>query len=276
MRHVRLAVSLVLLPLLSSCGRGDIGGSDLWDRSTIHRAAKAKKLVVLMEAEFKPFTYKEDGVLKGFDVDLGKALADELKVDVEYRERAFDLLANELIQGKGDLVISGVTATPERALSCSFSEPYYLTRTIALLGVPRADGVKSLADLNAAGRKVVAQGASTGQYAAQKHLPKAELLTFGSESECVLQVVQGRADAFIYDEWQVREHARRNPGTTRVLPETLSIEPYAIECRKGDPDTLGWVNLVLEAMKLDGRLAELYAKHLPGIDIHAGLGFVKK
>src|SRR5947207_4561143 len=57
MRHVRLAVSLVLLPLLSSCGRGDIGGSDLWDRSTIHRAAKAKKLVVLMEAEFKPFTY---------------------------------------------------------------------------------------------------------------------------------------------------------------------------------------------------------------------------
>jgi polar amino acid transport system substrate-binding protein len=277
MTRPRFVAALSLLVIaLAACGRSEVGGSDLWERSAIHKAKKAGKLVVLMEALFKPFTYKDAGELKGFDVDLARELAKEMKVNVEFRERDFNLLANELLQGKGDLVISGITATPERALEASFSEPYYLTRTIALLGVPRADGVNSVADLDAPGRKIVVQGGSTGQYAVEKHMPKAQLLKFDDETQCILEVVQGRADAFIYDEWQIREHARVNPGKTRVLAETLSVEPYAIECRKGDPDTIDWLNLALEGMKRDGRLAALYAKHLPGIEIHAGLGFVKK
>jgi polar amino acid transport system substrate-binding protein len=276
MNCTRSLASLALLFTLAACGRGDVGGSDLWERSAIHKAKKAGKLVVLMEAQFKPFTYKEAGELKGFDVELGRELAKEMKVEAEFRERDFNLLANELLQGKGDLVISGITATPERSLEASFSEPYYLTRTIALLGVPKADGVKAIADLDAPGRRIVVQGGSTGQYAVEKHMPKAQLAKFDDETACVLEVVQGRADAFIYDEWQVREHARVNPGATRVLAETLSVEPYAIECRKGDPDTVEWLNLVIESMKRDGRLAALYAKHLPGIEIHTGLGFVKK
>src|SRR5262245_16671419 len=158
MTRPRLVASLALSLLiagLASCGRGDVGQSDLWERSAIHKAKKAGKLVVLMEALFKPFTYKDAGELKGFDVDLARELAKDMKVEVEFREREFSLLANELLQGKGDLVISGITATPERALEASFSEPYYLTRTIALLGVPRADDVRSVADLDAPGRKVV-------------------------------------------------------------------------------------------------------------------------
>src|SRR5438105_14544322 len=117
MKHRRLLARLVPLlafASLTACGRADLGGSDLWERSAIHKAKKAGKLVVLMEALFKPFTYKDAGELKGFDVDLAKELAKEMKVEVEFRERAFDLLANELLQGKGDLVISGITATPER------------------------------------------------------------------------------------------------------------------------------------------------------------------
>jgi len=264
-----VAVCLAVALLAPACGRRDPGGgsADLWATSTIKQAKDRGKLVVLMEAQFKPFTYKEAGELKGFDVDLGREIAAELKVDVEFRERAFDLLAGELVEGKGDLVISGVTATPYRALTCAFSEPYFLTRTIALVSTKRAGDVKSLADLNAPSRRIIAQSGSTGQVAAKRHLPKAELATLDTESLCALEVAQGRADAFVYDEYQVREQAKQHPGTTRVLDETLSIEPYAIELRRGDPESRDWLNLLIQLMKRDGRLAALYAKHLPGIPV---------
>lgn len=262
-----LALALALAPL-ASCGRRDGGPGgvpDLWQRATIKQARDRGKLIVLMEAAFRPFTWKEAGELKGFDVDLGREIAKDLGVPIEFREREFGLLATDLIQGNGDLVISGITVTPERALECSFSEPYFLTRTVALLAKPRADGVRTIKDLDRPERRIIAQKSSTGENAAKRHLPNARLDTMGSEDLCALEVVQGRADAFIYDEWQVRAHAAAHPDTARVLDETLSVEPYAIECRKGDPETIAWLNLVLATMRRDGRLAALYEKHLPGI-----------
>ena len=267
----RIAVGFVSLVALAACSRKqEAGGSaDLWASSTIHRAHQNGKLVVLMEAEFKPFTYKEAGQLKGFDVDLGREIAKEMKIEVEFRERAFDLLAGELVQGKGDLIISGITMTPQRALECAFTDPYFLTRTIALLAKPRADGVKTLKDLDDPGRKVVAQKASTGENAVKAHLPKATLVTFDTEELCALEVAQGRADAFVYDEFQVKAQAKEHPDSTRVLEEPLSVEPYGIELRRGDPESRDWLNMLLAIMKRDGRIEALYKKHLPGVAVPA-------
>lgn len=261
-------IAFVLLAV-GGCGRRDeAGGSTaLWESSTIQQASRRGKLVVLMEAQFKPFTYKEKGELMGFDVDLGRELAKEMNVPVEFRERNFDLLAAELIQGKGDLVISGITMTPRRALECAFTEPYFLTRTFPLLAKPRADGVRTLADLDDPARRVVVQKGSTGETAVRQHLPRATLATFDTEDLCALEVAQGRADAFIYDEYQVRTQQREHPETTRVLDVSLSVEPYAIELRRGDPESRDWLNLVLSIMKRDGRIEALYRKHLPGIAV---------
>jgi polar amino acid transport system substrate-binding protein len=265
-RLVVLAASLVLFP---ACGKKETAGGspDLWASSMIQQVTQRRKLVVLMEAEFRPFTYKDKGELKGFDVDLAREIARELKVDVEFRERGFDLLPAELIQGKGDLIISGVTMTPERALSCAFTEPYFFTKTISLLAKPRADGVRTIADLNDASHRIVVQKGSTGENAVKAHLPAATLSTFDREDLCALEVAQGRADAFIYDEFQVRTQAREHAATTRVLDEQLSVEPYAIELRRGDPESRDWLNMLLSIMKRDGRLEALYAKHLPGVEV---------
>ena len=260
---------LLLAVTLAGCGsRETVGGTpDLWESSMISQAKKRGKLVVLMEAQFKPFTYKQAGELMGFDVDLAREIAKELKVDVEFRERGFDFLAAELIQGKGDVIVSGITMTPERALECAFTEPYFVTKTIALLAKPRADAVKTIADLNDPGHRVVVQKGSTGENSVKRHLPKTTLSTFDTEDLCALEVAQGRADAFIYDEFQVRTQAREHAATTRVLDEQLSVEPYAIELRRGDPESRDWLNMLLSIMKRDGRLEALYAKHLPGVEV---------
>jgi polar amino acid transport system substrate-binding protein len=122
-------------------------------------------------------------------------------------------------------------------------------------------------DLDDPARSIVVQKGSTGETAVRRNLPRAKLTTLDTETLCALEVAQGRVDAFVYDEYQVRAHHEVHPNDTRVVDETLSVEPYGIECRKGEPDTLAWLNLVLATMKRDGRIAALYAKHLPGIPV---------
>jgi ABC-type amino acid transport substrate-binding protein len=77
-------------------------------------------------------------------------------------------------------------------------------------------------------------------------------------------VAQGGADAFLYDEMQIRQHHGDNPRSTRVLDEELAREPYAIACRAGDLATARWIDTVLDLMRRDGRLDALHQKWFPG------------
>ncbi len=264
-----IAPLLALLPFLAGvaagCRREASGTGDAWTGSAIHQAKERGTLRVLTEATFHPFEFKdEQGDLVGFDVDLAKEIGKEANLPVEFRDKKFDELQGELDRGQGDFLISGMTVTGERGLTVTFTRPYFLTRTLTLLAVPRADGVRKVADLDDPARRVVAKLGTTGENAARKRLPRAQIDTLGEDTHCALQVAQGRADAFIYDEMQVRRYAADNPTTTRVLEEAVTTEPYAIACRAGDLATAHWIDTVLDLIRRDGRLDAIYAKWFPG------------
>ena len=112
---------------------------------------------------------------------------------------------------------------------------------------------------------MVAKLGTTGETAARRRLPRAQVDTLGEDTHCALQVAQGKADAFIYDEMQVRRYAADNPATTRVLEDAVTVEPYAIACRAADLVTVHWLDTVLDLLRRDGRLDALYHKHFPGL-----------
>jgi polar amino acid transport system substrate-binding protein len=256
--HALLLGALALLP--AACGREEGGAA-------IAKARERGRLVVLTEVGFPYFgTRDERGELTGFDMDLAREMGKELGVPVEFRDRKFDLLFGELQRGAGDVVVSGVTVTESRRREVDFSEPYFLTRTLPLLARPRADDVKTVSDLDAPGRRVVAKSGTTGHEAAKERLRSATLYTLDQENLCALEVAQGRADAFVYDEIQVRLYAREHAGTTRVLEEQMTVEPYAVACRRGDRETVAWVDGFLARARKDGRIDALIRKHLPGIE----------
>ena len=256
-----LSVVLVTLLLLSGCG-GPSASSNLWESSTINEAKARGKLVIAMEAEFRPFEYIDDsGELVGFDVDFGRIIGQEMKVPVEFVNVKWDSIMPSLLTRKADLIISGMTATPERALRVSYSDPYFHTITCLLVSTQRAPGVKGIADLNAPGRVVVCKQGTTGHIAAEKRCPKAKIVSYGAEADAALEVAVGRADAFLYDLRAIENHHAQHPDTTYVVRVPVSVEPYAIACRKGDPDTVAWLNLLIHHMRRDGRLEELYAKY---------------
>ena len=215
-------------------------------------------LRVGMELQFPPFEMRdENGQPAGVSVDLAQALGAHLGRAVEIKNLPFDGLIPALKTGGIDLILSSMTATPERAGSIDFSEPY-LKNGLCLLVSTKSD-VQSAADLNRAGRVIAVKKATTGHLYAAQNCKQARVLVLDKEASCVLEVAQGKADAFIYDQIGILENWRRNRETTRPLLQPFREESWAIGLRKGGDELRGKVNGFLAEFRESGgfdRLAE--------------------
>ncbi|MEI7864585.1 MAG: transporter substrate-binding domain-containing protein, partial [Chthoniobacterales bacterium] len=161
---------------------------------------------------------------------------------------------------KIDLIISSMTATPERAKAVAFSDPYLTTGLGAL--VPRAGSASDLASLDQAGNTIVVRQGTTGEMFSRQSIKRARILTLEKENACVLEVVQGKADAFIYDQMSVFQNARRNPETTRALLAPLQTESWAVALRLDENELRSSVNTFLQEFRSEGGFDRLADKYL--------------
>ena len=216
----------------------------------------AEPLRVGMELSYPPFeTTDPQGRPAGVSVKLAEALGAHLGRQVVIENIAFDGLIPALKAGNVDCVISSMTATPERARSIAFSEPYVKTG-LALL-IAEASPVLSAADLDMPGRVVAVKQGTTGQQWAAASLTKAQLLVLDTEAAAVLEVLQGRADAFIYDSMSVFKNHRRHPRQTRAALAPFREESWAVGLRQGNDELRRQVNEFLESFRADGGFEKL-------------------
>lgn len=242
---------------VAACGQAPVASD-----ATLATARERGHLIVALEPEFKPFEYvDEKGDLVGFDVDLARAIAGDLGIGVEFRSVEWESILPSLLTGESDLIISGMTATEERAQKVAFTRPYHRTITCLLVSSTRASGLATFEDLDEAGRIVTVKEGTTGDTTARARLQKATIKAFPSELAAAQEVATGMADAFLYDLVSIRNHHERSPSTTYVLDTPVTTEPYAIACRRGEPDTVRRLDAILEAMEADGRLDALHTKH---------------
>lgn len=130
-------------------------------------------------------------------IDLAKDLGSYLKRPVKIENIAWDGLIPSLETGKVDAVISSMTITEDRKKTVDFSDPY--AHSYLALLVNKNSSVSSSADLNKKGIVVDVKKGTTGNVYADKNLTNATVNALTSENACVTEVVQGKADAFIYD-----------------------------------------------------------------------------
>ena len=224
-------------------------------------AADPAPLRVGMDLSYPPFeTIGPDGQPAGVSVELGQALADHLGRPLIIENIPFTGLIPALKSGKIDVIVSSMTSSPERAKTVTFSDPYLTTGLGALL--PAASTAQGLDDLDQPGRAVVVRQGTTGEVFARANLRQARVLTLDKESACVLEVTQGKADAFIYDQMSVFQNAKRNPRTTRALLSPLQTESWAIALRQGNDELLARVNAFLAKVRTDGGFDRLSEKYL--------------
>jgi polar amino acid transport system substrate-binding protein len=219
------------------------------------------ELVVGSELSYPPFEMTdENNQPAGIGIELAHALAAALHKKLVIQNIEFTGLIPALKTGKIDLIISSMTANEERAKSIDFSDPYMHTGICMLVGAH--SDVQTVEDLNKPGRKVVVKDGTTGFLYARDHLPKAELLPISEEAACVLEVIQGKADAFIYDQMSIYQFHQRNPQTTRAILKPFQQENWAIGIRKGNDDLRKQVNAFLADFKAKHGLEQLGEKYL--------------
>jgi len=217
-------------------------------------------LVVGMELSYPPFEMTDAaGKPSGISVEIAEALAKELGTTVRIENIGYDGLIPALKTGKIDCIISSMTATAERARSVDFSDAYLKTGLSLLVGAKSP--VQKIDDLNVAGRTVAVKKGTTGHQYAVAHLPKAKLLVLDKESAAVLEVSQGKAEAFIYDEMSVFRNHQRNLGTTRAILHPFKEESWAIAVRKGNAALLKQINAFLAKYRQQGGFERLGDKH---------------
>jgi polar amino acid transport system substrate-binding protein len=239
---------------------------DIAKASAIEEILKRGKLLVGLEAGYQPFEMQDEkGNIVGFDVDmayeLGKAIfgkGGEKKVVI--MNTAWDGIIPSLMTHKYDIIMAGMTVLQSRNLKVNFCEPYYYIGQSLLINKKDKGKYKSYKDLNKKGIIITSKLGVTGGFTAERLMPKAELKLFKTEAEGALQVANGLADAYIYDEPQVRVFAAKYKDTTMGLFEPLTYEPLAWAIRKGDPDFLNFLNNFLSQVRGDGRWEQIKQK----------------
>ncbi|MDG4555584.1 MAG: transporter substrate-binding domain-containing protein [Candidatus Competibacter sp.] len=256
---VALGVSLGLLLALSSApARADV----------LDDIKKRGELTVCLEPAYMPFEITDKrGQIIGFDPDLAALMAEALKVKLTLSSTAWDGIIPALVTNKCDIIMSGMTITKERAETIDFSKPYMVIGQTVLLRKELADKVKSYKDLNKPKYKIASKLGTTGEIAAKKYLPKATYLSFETEAEGVMEVVNGKADAFVYDSpYNAVAIGQRGEGKLVFLDQPFTDEPLGWGVRKGNPEFIKWLNGFLAKVKQDGAYDKLYQKWFKSTD----------
>jgi len=215
-----------------------------------------------MELTYPPFEMIEaDGTPSGVGVEMARALAESLGRPLKIENIAFDGLIIALKSGRVDLVISSMTANDERRRSIDFSDPYVSTGLSLLVG--KDSDISGIDDLKTGRNRVVVKLGTTGETYANTHLTNASIGVLEEDIACVLEVAQGKADAFIYDQLSIYNHQKKHQGTTRALLTPFQKEVWAVGIRKGNDALKEKVDSFLAEFRKDGgfdRLAEKYLK----------------
>lgn len=219
---------------------------------------EAGVLVVGTEGTYRPFSFHEDGSgdLTGYDVEVIRAVAEELGVEVRFEETQWDAIFAGLEAGRFDVIANQVSITPEREAAYTFSEPYTYSPGVIVVR-EGDDSIGSFADLDG---KTTAQSLTSNWYTlAEENGATVEAVE--GWAQAVALVEQGRVDATINDGLTFLDYKKQTGAAGLVVAaETDDVSRSAFTFRSGSTSLADAVNDALAALAADGTLAEISAE----------------
>jgi polar amino acid transport system substrate-binding protein len=207
--------------------------------------------------------------LMGFDIDVGIEMAKALGVKAVFVDTSWPSIIPALNLGRFDIIFGGMSVTEARKEKVDFADPFMTVGQTVLLNAKHEETVQSYEDLNDPGFVVVSKPGTTGEEAVQRLIPKAAYETADTEIEGAMRVLEGTADAFVYDFPFNAVFRALHPSNELVfLDEPFTEEPIAWAIRKNDPDFMTFLNEFLTRLKADGRFDQIYFKWFLSSDWH--------
>ena len=226
------------------------------------------------EGAYPPFNYYDsDNNLIGFDVDIAKALCEEMNAECTFVAQDWDGIIPALRANKFDAIIASMSITPERDEVVDFTDKYYNT--------PPAIAVLKDSELTEATPEALAdiimgaQSSTTHANFAEKHFAETELRRYGTPEEYKLDLASGRIDAAIDDVVVLSDWINSEDGACCKILTTLTPDPEingpgaGIAIREGEDELKEKFNAAIDAIRANGTYDEIQKKYFD-FDVYGG------
>ena len=229
--------ALVALPSFAQQATQALAGE------SVIEGIKERGVIKIGLSLFVPWSMRaKNGDLIGFELDVGRKLAEDMGVEVEFVETAWDGIIPALVSGKFDVIISGMSWTPQRNLTVNFSEPYAYSGLKILANKKLTEGL-TIKDLNDPKVIFSARRGATPATVIAAMFPDATLLQFDEDGAAAQEVLNGNAWATMSSEPTPSREARNHPDDLYVMEGPMFDQRgEGFVYRKGDPDATNYFN----------------------------------
>ncbi|CAH0418321.1 transporter substrate-binding domain-containing protein [Periweissella ghanensis] len=249
--------------LLAGCANG---GKNATGKDTNYKSELVKRgsLTIGLEGTFAPYSYRDNGKLTGFEVELGQDIAKKIGVKPVFVPTKWDSLIAGLGSGRYDVILNNINKTPQRAKVYAFADPYIYSRYVL---ISRSDekGLKTLASIK--GKKLV-EGTGTDNFnVATKY--GATVVPNGDFPTALGLIRQDRVAATINSREAFLAYAKSNPTSDlKYVDLSKTLAPTAVQpmLNKQSPKLLAKVSAAIKELRQDGTLTKLSEKYF-GSDI---------
>jgi ABC-type amino acid transport substrate-binding protein len=225
------------------------------------------QLRVGVSPDYPPIAFKEDGELRGVEIDLARQLAADFDVDVSFVEAKFSSdLIEALKKRKIDVIMSGMSITVDRRSDVGFTDPYQRVGQMVL--VRKADQARFAARdaMNAAVVRVGVAKETTGEMFARRRLDKATIQGFDSPDEGIAALRAGALDVFIHDAptvWRTVGRPKNEDPDLIGIYRPLTEEHLAWAVRQEDAELKGFLNAALSHWRKTGTIESILDRWVP-------------
>lgn len=232
---------------------------------TVPLAAQAEEpLRIAIEGAFPPFSFITPDGLQGFDVDIAKALCDELNRPCEVKPQPWDGIISGLLVRKYDAIVSSMSITTERQKTVDFSDPYWFapSRFIALQDAIADDSPESMA-----GKSVGVQRGTIQEDYLSAVYKDVDVRRYATQEEALLDLAARRVDAVLAPSISLLDFLASDDGAGFALFGQAHSDPTyfgigaGIAIRKEDKALQHALNEALQRMMDNGRYEEINAKY---------------
>lgn len=247
-----VAAAAVLAMSMAGCGAGASNSSNSAGQNALEKIKANGKLVIGTSADYPPYEFHAtiDGKdeIKGFDIDIAQAVADDLGVELEIKDMDFDGLLVALQGDKVDMVFAGMTPTDERKKNADFSDIYYTATHRFILRSGEEGSVKSFDDLK--GKKIGVQKGSIQEGIAKENFDEANIKSLAKVTDLVLDLKNNKVDAILIEEGVAKINCDKNEGISMSdFVVTDEDGGTAIAMKKGESELQAEVNKSINKLK---------------------------
>lgn len=280
MKKIRFATALLAFSLLgavalSGCTQNGPGAVSSPPEATasapgtdstvdlLDKITEAGVIIIGTEGTYSPNSYHdESGALVGFDVEVGRKIAEKLGVEAKFVESEWDSLFAGMDAGRVDIVVNEVEYSEERALKYDFSQPYTYIHG-ALMVAEDNNEITGFEDLD--GKRSAQNLTSSWGQMAERY--GAELVSIDALSQCVELLLTGRADATLNAETAFYDYLNAHPDAAlKIVALTDTTTSSVVPVPKGNERLVAAIDEALDEMRESGELAELSTRYF-GQDI---------